>query len=108
MGRSELEPITTNYLLGRAQQILVQKKRLTSESAEEYLYELAQARKLLLTDAAAQVIAEGTTAPVSQSAFEGPTDGCGIVGGHEIDGGCEGVDWEPVRVPYWGTRESTS
>lgn len=103
MRGSELESITATYLLERARQMLVQQQRLAPEKAEEYLYQLAQARKLFLADAAAEVIAAGTPTSFSQSAFPGSTDWSETPGGHEAQGGCEGVDWELVCVPYWGT-----
>jgi hypothetical protein len=83
MRRSELEPVTASHLFAQARQILVQEQQFTPENAADYLYELAQARKLFLADAAAQIVAGRKSVPSSRPWFTGARSWRETPGGHE-------------------------
>jgi len=67
MSGFELEAMAVRKLLEQAGETLVQEQQFTAEKAQDYLYELAQARKLFLADAAAQIVAAERAAPASQA-----------------------------------------
>ena len=74
MSTSELEPLAVRSLLEAARETLVQEQQFTAEKAEAYLYELAQARKLFLADAAAQIMATERTTTTWRPGSLGSTD----------------------------------
>jgi hypothetical protein len=91
MSAFELERVAIRRLLMEARETLVQEQQLTAEKAKDYLYELAQARKLFLADAAAQVVAAEMAASASQSSSPGSTNSWETHGGQQLPGDADGI-----------------
>jgi len=66
MGTSELEGMAVRELLEQARETLREEHDCTAENADDYIFQLAQARKLFLADAAAEIVTEDRHQPALQ------------------------------------------